>query len=324
MPSFRTVLPEISAPFRLGHTDRLMLLGSCFTENISTRLQTARFSLLSRPFGTVYNPISMVRCLERLMAGDQPFNREELFEHAGLWRSWEHHSDFAAPKPETALLKINTAYHDAAAFLRSANTLLLTLGTADVHLLKANGQVVANNHKMPAAAFETHRMTPEEVAGTLGSVVAKLPHCRVVLTVSPVRHIRLGLHENQLSKAVLLLACDLLARRFPHVFYFPAYELQLDDLRDYRFYADDMIHPAAQAVAYIWKYFSKTFFSAETVELVRQLEKLYRATLHRPFHPDTPEHQAFKAEQLKKVAALEKKHPFLNLQNEKDHFGHSF
>ena len=291
MPSFRTVLPEFSAPFRLEHTDQLMLLGSCFTENISARLQTARFPLLSRPFGTVYNPISMARCLERLMEKNKPFNQNEIFENAGLWRSWEHHSDFAGPESEETLRIINTRYEEAAAFLKNTNTLLLTLGTADVHLLKTTGQVVANNHKMPAAAFETRRMTPDEVAEILAGVLEKMPQCRVVLTVSPVRHLRLGLHENQLSKSVLLLACDQLAHRVPNVCYFPAYELQLDDLRDYRFYTDDMIHPAGQAVEYIWKYFSKTFFSAETMELVKQLEKLHRAVLHRPFHPDTPEHR---------------------------------
>ncbi|MCC6412196.1 MAG: GSCFA domain-containing protein [Saprospiraceae bacterium] len=323
MSSFRTVLPEFPAPFRLGYTDRLMLLGSCFTENISARLQTARFSLLSRPFGTVYNPISMARCLNRLVPGNQPFNQNEIFENAGLWRSWEHHSDFAAPEPLETLRIINTRYDEAAAFLKNTNTLLLTLGTADVHMLKTTGQVVANNHKMPAEAFETRRMTPEEVAETLGLVLEKMPHCRVVLTVSPVRHLRLGLHENQLSKSVLLLACDMLVRNHPNVFYFPAYELQLDDLRDYRFYTDDMIHPAGPAVEYIWKYFSKTFFSAETQELVRQLEKLHRAVLHRPFHPDTPEHQAFKMAQLQNVQMLEKKYPFLNLQIEKTHFSQS-
>ena len=280
--------------------------------------------MFSRPFGTVYNPISMARCLDRLLEGNKPFFQNELFENAGLWRSWEHHSDFAAPDPLETLLIINTRYNEAASFLKTTNTLLLTLGTADVHLLKTTGQVVANNHKIPAAAFETRRMTPEEVAETLSVVLKKMLHCRVILTVSPVRHLRLGLHENQLSKAVLLLACNILTRKFPNVCYFPAYELQLDDLRDYRFYADDMIHPARQAVDYIWKYFSKIFFSPETMDLVFQLEKLDRALQHRPFHPESSEHQAFKITQLLRVQAMTTKYPFLNLQAELKHFSPSF
>jgi hypothetical protein len=321
MPSFRTVLPDVDMPFRLDHHNRLLLLGSCFTENISNRLQIAKFTLLSRPFGTVYNPISIARCLSRLLQGDAVFTAGELFEHAGLWRNWDHHSDFAAPDAQEALLKINTAYRDAAAFIQSMDTLVITLGTADVHVLKKTGEVVANNHKMPSTLFDTRRMTPDETAGVLAAVFENLPDCRIVLTVSPVRHTRLGLHENQLSKAVLLLACDQLVRRFPNVVYFPAYEILLDDLRDYRFYAEDMIHPSALAVDYIWKTFGNAFFSPETMALVRDLERLHRAVNHRPFHPDTPEHRAFKAGQWAKVRALQAQYPFLNLAEEERYFG---
>jgi hypothetical protein len=243
-----------------------------------------------------------------------------LFENGGLWRSWDHHSDFAGPSKIRTLEGINRAYRLAAAFLANATTVLVTLGTADVHHLRTDGRVVANNHKMPADGFDTFRMTPEAVAETLHSAFDRLPGRRFVLTVSPVRHLRLGLHGNQLSKAALLLGADLLARQRTDTTYFPAYELLLDDLRDYRFYTDDLLHPTPLAVDYIWQHFARTFFDVPTAQLVGELEKLHRAVRHRPFHPYTPEHQAFRAAQRERVEALAARYPTLNFSAERAHF----
>lgn len=278
-----------------------MLVGSCFTEHIGARLADRKFKTLLNPFGIVYNPVSMASCLERLLEEKNLFLSEDLFENQGLWRSWDHHGHFAKPDRDAALAGINAAFQAAAGHLKQSNRLLLTLGTAEVHYLLEQNRIVANNHKMPARLFESKRLSVEEVTDVLAACLQKLwarqPQLQVVLSVSPVRHLRNGMVENQRSKAVLLLACEALCRQFPQVHYFPAYEILLDDLRDYRFYTADMLHPSEVAVDYIWSYFSGMYFSEETRRLNVELEKIATALRHRPFNPESEQHQAFVATQ---------------------------
>ncbi|MEZ4927568.1 MAG: GSCFA domain-containing protein [Saprospiraceae bacterium] len=325
MEPFRTVLPARAAPFTIGHNDHLMMIGSCFSVNIGERLLQRKFRTAINPFGIVYNPLSIAGCLDRLMAEKQAFTEDELFENAGLWHSWEHHGHFSKPSRAETLEGINSAYAQAVKELKSTNTVILTFGTSIVHYLKENGQVVANNHKMPAAVFGQRRLDIQEICEALSPVLTKLtrqnPGLRIIFTVSPVRHIRNGLEENQRSKAVLLLAVEALCRQFDHAFYFPAYELQLDDLRDYRFYASDMLHPSEQAVDYIWQYFSDAFFSGETQQLNAAIEKITTAAAHRPFHPDSVEHKAFKAAQLKAIEKVKREWPGLDFSGEERVFG---
>ncbi len=327
MSVFRTILNPQRGALSIAHSDRILLLGSCFTEGIGQRLSAFKYKTVLNPFGIVYNPVSMSACLQRLLEGDRPFVATELFQHAGLWRSWEHHSRFALPDRAASLEQINTAYRQAADFLRQSNRLLLTLGTADVFLLAETGQIVANNHKMPASTFDSKRLSVAEVAATLSGVLqqthARHPQIQVVLTVSPVRHLRVGFVENQRSKATLLLACDAICQKLPFVCYFPAYELLMDDLRDYRFYAADMVHPSDTAVDYIWDFFGQTFFSAATQDLNVQIGKLQAAVNHRPFNPHTPEHRAFAQQRLADIATLQHRHPELDLTAEKAYFQNS-
>lgn len=324
MNSFRTpLLPSIS-PCQIGHNDQIMLVGSCFTEHIGGRLSERKFQTAVNPFGIVYNPVSIARCLERLLLENHLFSEKELFENGGLWHSWEHHGHFSKPARNTTLTGINAAYTQSAQQLKFTNRLLLTLGTAEVFLLQQNGQIVGNNHKMPATIFQQKRLQVAEVTDILSAVVAKLtekkPDLQVILSVSPVRHLRNGMVENQRSKAVLVLACDALCRQRPNVHYFPAYELLLDDLRDYRFYASDMLHPSEVAVDYIWEYFSGMFFTEETRKLNITIEKILAAANHRPFNPDTPEHQAFQAAQLVSIDKLKKEWPGMDFSAEQVRF----
>ena len=326
MNHFRTILPAQRAPFSIGHSDRLLLIGSCFTENIGARLHSGKFPVYINPFGIVYNPVSMTRCLNHLLLDNQQFEENNLFEHAGLWHSWEHHGHFSRPDRAAALAGINTALKTAAAHLKKTNRLLLTLGTADVFRLRSTGQVVANNHKMPAALFEQGRISVAETTERITAVLEKIklqnPDLQVIMTVSPVRHIRNGLVENQRSKATLLLACEQICQALPYAHYFPAYELLLDDLRDYRFYANDMLHPSEVAADYIWQFFGDTFFSEETRRLYTRVEKITAAMQHRPFHPETPEHRAFARAQLVAIEQLSEEHPELDFSMEKGHFLH--
>jgi hypothetical protein len=320
---FRTAIPlSGTASIQMNHKQSLFLIGSCFTEHISQKLASHKFNPSTNPFGIVYNPISMAQCLERLAAGNQPFSEAELFENAGLWHSWDHHGHFSKPDKKETLEGINAAYYNAAANLKICDVLLLTLGTSDVFTLKETGKVVANNHKMPGALFAPRRLSVSEIVESTLQALKKVMAARgnsglkVILTVSPVRHLRNGLIENQRSKAALILACEELCNRLEEASYFPAYELLLDDLRDYRFYAADMIHPSDVAVDYVWQFFSDTYFSDETRRLNDQIGKILAAAQHRPFHPDTAQHQAFAKAQLEAIERLMQEFPEIDFSAE--------
>lgn len=301
----------------------MLCVGSCFTEHIGARLSASKFSTFLNPFGIVYNPISMARCLEKLLAGG-PFEASQLFENRGLWHSWEHHGHFSAPDGYAALAGMDAAAAQAADFLKKTDRLFLTLGTATVFSLRETGAVVANCHKMPASVFEKRRISVGEIVGALEPVLQKIgaqnPDFQVILTVSPVRHLRDGFAENQRSKAACLLACAELCERLPFAHYFPAYELVLDDLRDYRFFAADMVHPSEQAIEYVWEFFGEAFFSPETKRLLARLERLAAAARHRPFNPETEQHRAFARAQLSVLDALAAEFPEMDFSAERAHF----
>lgn len=323
MKTFRTVFPAQHAPFALTHADRLLLIGSCFTEHIGARLASGKFATLANPNGIVYNPVSIARSLASI-ATENIDAEDAVFKHNGLWHSWEHHGAFSRPGEWETLEGIRKARQEASDFLQKTNYLFLTLGTADVFVLRKTGRVVANCHKAPANWFDQRRLTVSETVQTLRealtAIKTRLPDMQVILTVSPVRHLRRGFVENQRSKAVLVLACAELCEQSDFIHYFPAYELLLDDLRDYRFYAADMIHPNEQAIDYIWQYFSETYFTTETRALLEQIGKITAAARHRPFNPDTAEHRAFARAQIDRISALEGKYPEVSLKEERLYF----
>ncbi len=319
MQSFRTVFPPSRSGVSISHTDRTLCIGSCFAEQMGGRLERLKFPTLVNPFGIVFNPISIGKSLGRLLSGE-PFGEADLLENQGLWHSFEHHGSFSSPDKSLALHAINQSFSRAKSFLGNTNRLVVTLGTAHVFSLKKTGEVVANCHKVPAAEFERKRLTVDEVAQVLLPVFEKLrqvlPALQIIATVSPVRHLRDGLLENQRSKATLLLALDEIGRQLPFVHYFPAYEILLDDLRDYRFYADDMAHPSSQATDYIWRYFENAFFDEKTSALCGRIERVMTALAHRPFHPQEFEHQNFVNRQTSIIAELSVVFPYLDFEQE--------
>jgi hypothetical protein len=322
--TFRTQLSSKPTPIQITHAQKLLLLGSCFTEHIGTQLQENKFDALTNPFGIVYNPLSMAQCLERVAAGNQSFSEGDLFENAGLWHSWAHHGRFSHPNKNRALEGINQAYHEAVEHLKKTDFLLLTFGTAEVFELNEKGRVVANNHKMPAAHFTARRLSVSEIVEKMRTVLHAIKttneQLQVILTVSPVRHLRNGMVENQRSKATLILACEEICKQLDFVQYFPAYELVLDDLRDYRFYAADMLHPSEVAVEYVWQFFSDTFFADNTQRLNERIGKIRSAAQHRPFHPDTEQHRAFVRAQLEAIKQLKQEMPGLDFSGEEAAF----
>jgi hypothetical protein len=317
--TFRTVFPSFKSVVSMAHTDRVLCLGSCFAEQMGGRLERLKFPTLVNPFGIVFNPVSVAKTLERLLVG-KDFSEADLFETQGLWHSFEHHGSFSNPDKTAALEGINRSFSEGKIFLKKTNRLLVTLGSAHVFVWKKTGQVVANCHKVPTTEFDRKRLTVSEAVQALLPVFeklkAELPELEIIATVSPVRHLRDGLAENQRSKATLLLALDEIGQQLPDVHYFPAYELLLDDLRDYRFYAEDMAHPNQLGADYIWQYFEGAFFEEKTKALCDRIERLLTALAHRPFHAQSAEHQAFLKKQSGLLQQMAAEFPNLDFGNE--------
>ncbi len=323
MKPFRTEIPPIVSPFHIDHEARILAMGSCFTSEVGERLEQNKFLLCSSPFGIVYHPLALARQLRRIIE-NRPYEADALFFHDECWHSFDHHGQFSHPQREYTLRHINLGLENAAYHLRENSVLLLTLGTANGFYHSESEQIVANCHKIPATYFERQQSSIDEINTALWKALQLLwekhPDTRIVITVSPVRHLRDGLVENQRSKARLLLVAEQLAGADERIHYFPAYEMLLDDLRDYRFYDRDLSHPSDEAVDYIWNHFQQTYFSTSTRELLQKIEKVVNASRHRPFHPGRVAHQRFLRQQLQQLTQLEKTYPQLDFQRERDLF----
>jgi hypothetical protein len=320
--NFHTPIAVPGPPDGAGITyrDAVMLLGSCFAENIGARLTGGKFNADVNPFGILYNPASTADALGRLLQ-PEAWSEKDLFFHEGLYHSRAHHSRFSAVSPAESLRKINGRLHAAAAHLRQTDWLLVTFGTAYVYRLKETGQVVANCHRLPDRMFVRERLSVAQIADTWDELLTRLWHMRpamkALFSVSPVRHRKDGAHENQLSKSVLLLAVERLQERHPgRALYFPAYELMMDELRDYRFYAADMLHPSETAVQYIWERFAETWLDAGARETLEKVTEIQRALNHRPLNPQSEPYKQFLSQILLKVERLCAKNPYLCLENE--------
>lgn len=320
---FRTSLPFSESPFQINYRQAVLALGSCFAEHIGERLQDRKFELLLNPFGILYNPLSILDSLERLRQG-KAIAAEELFQHQELWHHFSFHSRYSQPERDTALEQMNASINQVHQKWDQIDRLILTWGTAYAFRHVAQERIVANCHKLPGETYERFRLNPDQFIPTYRKFLKKekdqKPDLQVLISVSPVRHLRDGLMENQRSKAVLLLAAEELCRELDFVHYFPAYELVLDDLRDYRFFERDLAHPNATAIDYVWEYFHKACIPTCDQEISRKVEAIIRAAHHRPFHADTAAHKQFCRRQLEKIAQLEAKYSFLNFEKEKAHF----
>lgn len=312
---FRIELPLSKAAFDINYQTPTLGIGSCFVENIGEKMTERRFKYHQNPFGIVYNPVSMAAQLDILL-GEKRFVESDLVALNGLFYSWLHHGFYAESTVESTLKKINSALDDARFFLKMTNRLFLTFGSATVFQLKSSGEIVANCHKAPPQYFDRKRLSTAEIVDIFTPIIEKIStqliDLQIIVTVSPIRHLRDGLIENNLSKANLLLAADALAQKFPNVTYFPAYELIMDDLRDYRFFKRDMMHPTAQAIDYVWQFFNDTFFSEDTKNVVQEVEKINAMQAHRPINAsDTEGSLKFQKTLALKIQELEKRFPFL-------------
>ena len=312
---FRTEIEIAPLTARIGYRHRLLAVGSCFAEHIAGRLAAAKFRIAVNPTGVLFNPLSVAGTLHALLER-RPVRREELHADGELWFHYDFHGSFSADDPDRALASMNAARQAGAEALEAADFVLLTFGTAWVY--ERDGGVVANCHRQPAAAFVRRRLTVGEIVAACAPLFdGALAGKQIVLTISPVRHIGDGLPENALSKAILRVAAAELAERCPNVHYFPAYEIVTDDLRDYRFYADDLVHPAPQAIAYVWEQFAAAALDDEAQRLLPEVEAVVAAARHRPRNPHGAAHAAFCRHCLERIAAL----PDLDFAEERRYFG---
>ncbi len=286
MPALTTPVLAPRLPLQIDFATGIVTLGSCFADEIAVRLQESDFHVEANPFGTLYNPASIAAALERLMA-DRAIGEADLVEYEGLWHSWHHHGSFSRPTPEETLAACNDRIHQAHQALREADLLMVTFGTAWVFERVDTRAVVANCHKLPPTTFTRRRMSVDEVVALWQPLLLKIhsyyPDLHVLFTVSPIRHMADGAHGNQLSKSTLLLAVDELCGE-PWTSYFPAYEVVLDELRDYRYFDEKMTHPTDLAIEVVWERFKR----ATMVPAIQQQSqfniKQHRREHHIPLH----------------------------------------
>lgn len=297
---FRTEIKIAPFAHPIGYDDSLLSVGSCFAEHIAQRLAQAKFRIAANPTGIVFNPLSLASVLGSY---NEQVLRDELHFDGEVWFHYAFHGDFSSPDPEEALARMNAARQAGAEALRTASHVLLTFGTAWIY--ERQGQVVANCHRQPATAFVRRRLTIAQIVEAFEPLLTgPLAGKQIILTVSPVRHLGDTLEGNAVSKAVLRLAAEELAQQYPNVRYFPAWELLVDDLRDYRFYADDLVHPAPQAIEYVWEKFAGAALSDKAQQLLPVVESIVTAAAHRPRNTAGEAHKAFCRTQLDRIAAL--------------------
>lgn len=318
--AFRTQVVIDQPPFDLSYQDKVLLLGSCFAENMGNKLESNKFDVDVNPFGTLYNPLSIERSLQ-LLIKSVTFSSSDLFKQDGAFHSFTHHSRFSAVSAARTLQTINNRMQRSSEQLTQATRLIITFGTAYVYCLKTNGEVVANCHKLPERCFNRKRLSVEEIVASWRSLLSALwrqnPTLNVVFTVSPIRHWKDGAQANQISKAILLLAVETLAKAYPHqVSYFPAYEIMMDELRDYRFYADDMLHPSSLAIEYIWERFLDLYLSKQTRSTLKEWEEINKAIRHQPFQSDSEKYRLFILQTLLKAEQIREKFPSFDLSEE--------
>ena len=283
----QTTIEIRPSEWKIGYEDKILMLGSCFSDEIGRQMEERKMAVTCNPFGTLYNPLSIAQAIQKT-------ELPALIEHDGLWHSMAHHGSFSRATKEEAEKAVKDSIMTMQRALEEATVVIVTFGTAWVYELTdermkelTNERIVGNCHKMPEKNFTRRRLSVEEIVDAWQPILAQYPDKKWLFTVSPIRHIRDGLHENQLSKATLLMAVDQMVNStWPNGkwHYFPSYEILLDELRDYRFYADDLVHPSGMAVEYIWERFCETFCTPQTINAMHIAHKEWKFAHHRPLH----------------------------------------
>ena len=311
---FRTEIEVAPWQQKIEYGDTVVCLGSCFASNIGERLAERKFSVSINPTGILFNPASIASAVERIEA-KKLVTADDVFNSDGRWLSYDFHSSLSGTTLGEAVDVINSQIVSSNELLKRANCLIITLGTAWVYRLSSSGKVVANCHKQPHSAFRRELLSVGEIVENLERIAA-CTRAHIVLTVSPIRHLGEGLADNSLSKALLRVAIELRLRHKERVTYFPSYEIMLDDLRDYRFYGDDLVHPTKMAVDYITERFFEAALSTEAKQKMEEVTKIINAANHRAQNPHSEQHRLFCQKQLEAINRIKD----IDLQKEREHF----
>ena len=322
MQFFSTIdIKRIDPP--INYNQKILLAGSCFTEHIGNFLADRKFDVLQNPNGILFDPLSLASSLISYTQNKQ-YSADDLFYFNETWNSWQYHSRFSNPDKETCLLNINQSQKTACNFLKEADWLIITLGSAFTYKLVETNNTVANCHKAAAQNFNKHLNSIEEIITAFDIAIHQLFHfnnkLKIIFTISPVRHLRDGVIDNNRSKARLIEATHHLVNKFERLYYFPAYEIVIDVLRDYRFYDIDLAHPNYAATQFVLEKFTDACFNDQTKKLMEEIKKLITAKTHKPFNKKSELHKNFLAQQLVKAKQIQIENPDLNLSEEMEYF----
>ncbi len=315
------IIPKGS--FEISHQSKILLMGSCFSANIGSKLIDNKFVVSVNPFGILYNPLSINNAINRML-DKKTFCEQDFINYNNRYHSLMHHGSFSNANLNEAIDNVNAEFNSASDQLENADVLLITFGTSYVFRWTESKEIVGNCHKIPADRFTRERLSVENILTAWDKLINRIttvnPDIKIVFTVSPIRHFKDGAHQNQLSKAILHLSIDNLMNQFTkNTFYFPAYEIVIDQLRDYRFYKDDMLHPTSLTQNFIWERFSDTYFSSETQKIITEWQKISQAISHRPSNTNSDEYQQFLIRTINILEAFEDKYKKVSCFHEKEH-----
>ena len=301
---------------QIDYDSKVLLLGSCFAENIGDKIDFYKFKNLQNPFGIIFHPVGIEKLIGRAISGNK-FEKNDLFSHHSMWLTFEAHSKLSRPEQEELRNSLNDNLSDLKEYLTTATHVIITLGTAWVYEHKSSNTIVSNCHKIPQKEFLKKLLSVEQVNDSMNSIVSKIqsvnPNATIISTISPVRHLRDGFVDNTRSKSHLFAGLHKCVDRHDNLYYFPAYELMFDELRDYRFYTEDMLHPNKTAIEIIWERFRDTWIASETIEIQKEIEDIHKMRQHKPFNPSSEAYREFNKTLDSKLESFHKKYPFLDL-----------
>lgn len=322
-PHFRTVVEPVECVGKIEHGKNILSIGSCFSENIANKLEESKFTIGVNPTGILYNPLSIVNAIRRILEKNK-YVEDDLFFHEENWKSFDHHSRFNGKIQHECLEKINNSLDSAIRLASNLDTLIITFGTAFVYSHKLSRENVANCHRLPHDTFSRSLLAidsiVQEYTQLFNILYKKFPKLNIVITISPVRHLRDNPHENQVSKAHLFAACYELEQQFGKLCYFPSYEIVMDELRDYRFYNHDMVHPSNLAIDYVWERFQKTCIQKRSRNFIAEYASVFRSRNHLVKNSSTDLLNKFVLSQLNKIDVLAGDYPEIDFKEDRDYF----
>lgn len=316
--NFSTKIPISRSDLPIDYDSKIMLLGSCFATNMGEKFDYFKFQAAKNPFGIIFNPVSLAKLIERCVQKNY-FTEDDIFFHNELWHCYEVHSELSNSDKDSFLVSLNDLINSANNQFTDLTHIIITLGTSWVYRNIETNAIVANCHKVPQKEFIKELLSPESIAQSIESIFFNIsvinPTCNFIFTVSPVRHIKDGFVENTQSKAHLITALQKTITQHPsHISYFPSYEIMMDELRDYRFYAEDMLHPSQTAIDYIWEQFSDFAFSGDTKNLLKEVESIQKRMAHKSFQPQSESHKLFKQKLASDCKSLQAKFTFMQFE----------